>query len=59
MTTNREWFTSFYSGQKSHADIEAQVNYKDIVALVDFNDWKENRMPVNPDFGTRNRSINF
>lgn len=56
-STKREWFTSFYVGERIHSDVEAQARSKDVVALIDFDDWKNNRMPSNPDFGTRNRSM--
>lgn len=53
----REWFAAYFVGSKSHASIEEASRIKDVVALVDFKDWKERRMPSNPDFALRNRSI--
>jgi hypothetical protein len=53
--TEREWFTSFYVGRKSSAEIDQLAGSRDVVALVDYQDWKHKRFPKDPDFGTRNR----
>src|SRR5271163_998521 len=59
MATQREWFTSFYAGQKSHAEVEELAKKREVVAIIEFSDWKTRRMPDNPDFGTRNRSVHY